>query len=47
MLFFFGTLMTGRSEKKMTLFWTSEGGNSFSEYFLNKPGNLSQILIFC
>jgi hypothetical protein len=40
MLFFFGTLMTRRSEKKMTFFWTSEGGNSFSEYFLNKPGNL-------
>jgi hypothetical protein len=24
----------------MTFFWTSEGGNSFGEYFLNKPGNL-------
>jgi hypothetical protein len=26
--------------KKMAFFWTSEGGNSFREYFLNKPGNL-------
>jgi hypothetical protein len=41
MLFFFGTLMTRRSEKKKTFFWTSEGGgNPFREYFLNKPGNL-------
>jgi hypothetical protein len=26
--------------KKMTFFWTSEGGNSFRECFKNKPGNL-------
>jgi hypothetical protein len=24
----------------MTFFFTSEGGNSFREYFLNQPGNL-------
>jgi hypothetical protein len=24
----------------MTFFGTSEGGNSFREYFLNMPGNL-------
>jgi hypothetical protein len=24
----------------MSFFWTSEGGNSFREYFKNKPGNL-------
>ena len=40
MLFFWGTLMTRRSEKKMTFFWTSEGSNSFREYFKNKPENL-------
>jgi hypothetical protein len=26
--------------KKITFFLTSEGGNSFREYFKNKPGNL-------
>ena len=31
--------MTQRSEKN-GIFWTSEGGNSFKEYFSNKPGNL-------
>jgi hypothetical protein len=36
---FFGTLMTRRSEKRH-FYWTSEGGNSFREYFKNKPGNL-------
>ena len=39
MLFFFCTLMTQRSEKN-GIFFTSEGGKSFREYFLNKPGNL-------
>ena len=39
MLFFFGTLMTRRSEKN-GIFWTAEGGNSFGKYFKNKPGNL-------
>jgi hypothetical protein len=32
--------MTQRSEKKMTFLGTSEGGNSFREYFKNNPGNL-------
>jgi hypothetical protein len=31
--------MTRRSEKN-DIFWTSEWGNSFREYFKNKPGNL-------
>jgi hypothetical protein len=26
--------------KKNGIFWTSEGGNSFGEYFKNNPGNL-------
>jgi hypothetical protein len=26
--------------KKIAFFWTSEGGTSFREYLLNKPGNL-------
>jgi predicted peroxiredoxin len=44
--FFFGTLMTRRSEKN-DIFWTSEGGNSFRKYFKNKPGNLiSNFLYF-
>ena len=32
MLFFWGTLMTQRSEQN-DIFWTSEGGNTFGEYF--------------
>ena len=38
-IFFFGTLMTRRSEKN-DIFWTAEGGNSFRKYFKNKSGNL-------
>jgi hypothetical protein len=29
-----------REVKPFLCIWTSEGGNSFREYFLNKPGNL-------
>jgi len=36
---FFCTLMSWKSEKN-GIFLDFRGGNSFREYFLNKPGNL-------